>query len=243
MQCNTGGLVCTVGSPIQKQLKHTLDKQQLLIEELVKLVKLVAKEPGNRMKKTERFQQLLADPDEFRINFTSFEPIPFPLDPSVTITGIIPDQVVLFKSALTPSRLTFTTTSTENYVAIFKYGDDLRQDQLIMQMITLMDRLLRCENLDLKLTPYRVLATSSKHGFMQFIDSVTVADACNAEGSLHNFFRKHHPSETGLYGIEPEVMDTYIKSCAGYCVITYLLGRFLAIGHFDIRIISQFAVF
>ena len=47
---------------------------------------------------------------------------------------------------------------------MFKFGDDLRQDQLILQMITLIDRLLRRENLDLKLTPYKVLACSSQHG-------------------------------------------------------------------------------
>lgn len=72
----------------------------------------------------------------------------------------------MFKSALMPSRLTFLTNENEEYVAIFKYGDDLRQDQLILQMITLMDKLLRSENLDLKLTPYRVLATSTKHGML-----------------------------------------------------------------------------
>lgn len=43
-------------------------------------------------------------------------------------------------------------------------------------------------------------------------------------GSIHNFFRKHHPQENGPYGIAPEIMDTYVRSCAGYCVITYLLG-------------------
>ena len=47
---------------------------------------------------------------------------------------------------------------------MFKLGDDLRQDQLILQLITLMDRLLRRENLDLKLTPYNVLACSGNHG-------------------------------------------------------------------------------
>lgn len=87
-----------------------------------------------------------------------------------------------------------------------------------------MDKLLRRENLDLKLTPYRVLATSSKHGFMQYIDSITVAEVLATEGSIHNFFRKHHPCETGPYGIASDIMDTYIRSCAGYCVITYLLG-------------------
>ena len=47
---------------------------------------------------------------------------------------------------------------------MFKVGDDLRQDQLILQMIMLIDRLLRRENLDLKLTPYKVLACSGQLG-------------------------------------------------------------------------------
>ncbi len=40
-------------------------------------------------------------------------------------------------------------------MVIYKKGDDLRQDQLVVQMFGLMDRLLKRENLDLKLTPYR----------------------------------------------------------------------------------------
>lgn len=71
----------------------------------------------------------------------------------------------------------------------------------------------------------RVLATSTKHGFLQFIDSFTVAEVLATEGSIQAFFRKHHPHETAPYGIAPEIMDTYIRSCAGYCVITYLLGK------------------
>lgn len=212
------------GSTDLKIIHSNLKKQQCFIENLVKLVKMVTKESGNRKKKTERFQQLLSDSDEFKINFTSFEPRPLPLDPEIFIKGIIPSKVSLFKSALMPSKLTFVTTSDTEYVAIFKHGDDLRQDQLILQMITLMDKLLRKENLDLKLTPYRVLATSTKHGFMQYIDSITVAEVLASEGSILNFFRKHHPCEGATYGIQPDVMDTYIKSCAGYCVITYLLG-------------------
>ena len=39
---------------------------------------------------------------------------------------------------------------------IYKKGDDLRQDQFILQMVSLMDRLLKRENLDLRMTPYRV---------------------------------------------------------------------------------------
>ncbi|XP_058833251.1 phosphatidylinositol 3-kinase catalytic subunit type 3 [Topomyia yanbarensis] len=214
----------STGSAELKVIFHNLNEQQKFIDNLVKLIKIVAKETGNRKKKTEKFQFLLSDTDAVKINFTKFEPLPFPLDPDVRIRGIIPEKVTLFKSALMPSKLTFLTTGPTEYVAIFKHGDDLRQDQLILQMITLMDKLLQKENLDLKLTPYRVLATSSKHGFMQYVESITVAEVLNAEGSILNFFRKHHPCEAGPYGILADVMDTYIKSCAGYCVITYLLG-------------------
>uniref|UniRef100_A0A0P4VWE6 phosphatidylinositol 3-kinase n=1 Tax=Scylla olivacea TaxID=85551 RepID=A0A0P4VWE6_SCYOL len=98
--------------------------------------------------------------------------------PQIQVTGIIPERATLFKSALEPCRLTFKAAMGGEYVAIFKHGDDLRQDQLIIQIITLMDRLLRRENLDLRLTPYKVLATSSKHGFVQFIESHAVADVC-----------------------------------------------------------------
>ncbi|KAF4518926.1 hypothetical protein B566_EDAN006765 [Ephemera danica] len=212
------------GPPDWQKRRNFLARQQNFIDKLVKLMRNIARESGNRKKKTERLQALLADHEAFKINFTNFEPFPFPLDPEVEITGIIPEKATLFKSALMPSRLSFLTTSGTEYVAIFKLGDDLRQDQLILQIITLMDKLLRRENLDLRLTPYRVLATSSKHGLVQFVDSLPVAEVLATEGSIQNFFRKHNPSESGPYGIVPEVMDTYIRSCAGYCVITYLLG-------------------
>ncbi|XP_057333855.1 phosphatidylinositol 3-kinase catalytic subunit type 3 [Microplitis mediator] len=218
-------MALTQGNVIWQKRKAFLARQKLFIDQLVALVKAVARESGNRKRKTDRLKALLSEQDQnFKINFSNFEPIPFPLDPEISIKGIIPDKASLFKSALMPSKLTFLTTNNTEYIAIFKYGDDLRQDQLILQTIALMDKLLRRENLDLKLTPYRVLATSTRHGFLQFIESITVAEVLASEGSILSFFRKHHPSETGPYGIAPEVMDTYVRSCAGYCIITYVLG-------------------
>ncbi|XP_044761219.1 phosphatidylinositol 3-kinase catalytic subunit type 3 [Coccinella septempunctata] len=212
------------GNAEMQNRRIILSKQQKFIDRLVKLIKTVSKERGDRKKKIEVLKQLLATPDSSKFSFTNFEPIPFPLDPDVTIRGIVAEKSLLFKSALMPSKLYFVTDDDREYVAIFKYGDDLRQDQLVLQMITLMDKLLRKENLDLKLTPYKVLATSTKHGFVQFIDSITVADALASEGSIQNYFKKHHPQENGPYGIAPDIMNTFVRSCAGYCVITYLLG-------------------
>lgn len=83
---------------------------------------------------------------------------------------------------------------------------------------------MRQENLDLKLTPYKVIATSTDHGFVQFIDSVPLAEILANDFSILNFLRKHAPSKSTASGVSTEVMENYVKSCAGYCVVTYLLG-------------------
>ncbi|XP_043371390.1 phosphatidylinositol 3-kinase catalytic subunit type 3 isoform X5 [Dermochelys coriacea] len=210
------------GDKCVRVMRSLLAAQQTFVDRLVHLMKAVQRESGNRKKKNERLQALLADNE--KMNLSDVELIPLPLEPQVKIRGIIPETATLFKSALMPAQLFFKTEDGGKYPVIFKHGDDLRQDQLILQIISLMDKLLRKENLDLKLTPYKVLATSTKHGFMQFIQSVPVAEVLATEESIQNFFRKHAPSETGPNGISAEVMDTYVKSCAGYCVITYILG-------------------
>lgn len=46
-------------------------------------------------------------------------------------------------------------------------------------MVSLMDRLLKLENLDLHLTPYRVLATGQDEGMMEFIPSRSLAQVLN----------------------------------------------------------------
>src|SRR5690606_32370847 len=89
----------------------------------------------------------------------------------------------------------------------------------------LMDKLLRKENLDLRLMPYRILATSAVTGIMQFIPSMGFGDIGTKypQGVL-GYLREVAGDEMGEFGVKPEVMDTYIRSCAGYCVMTFLLG-------------------
>ena len=59
------------------------------------------------------------------------QPIPLPLEPRLMVTGIIPSESSIFKSALHPLRLTFQTRDGGKCKIIFKKGDDLRQDQLV----------------------------------------------------------------------------------------------------------------
>jgi len=113
------------------------------------------------------------------------------------------------------------------FPVIWKLGDDLRQDQLVLQLIQLMDELLKKENLDLKLTPYRALACGLKNGLVECVSGCTnVADviAQHPAQSIRCWLRKEQPNEKGPDGINPSALDNFLRSCAGYCVITYILG-------------------
>jgi len=60
---------------------------------------------------------------------------------------------------------------------------------------------------------------------LEFVEnSSTIASILKDYGNdIQNFFRKNHPQEGAPYGIDPSVLNTFVRSCAGYCVITYLL--------------------
>ncbi|KAJ7556486.1 hypothetical protein O6H91_05G085500 [Diphasiastrum complanatum] len=151
-------------------------------------------------------------------------PIPLPLDPTILITGIIPGESSIFKSALHPLRLTFRTGGGAKCKVIFKKGDDLRQDQLVVQLVSLMDRLLKSVNLDLHLTPYRVLATAQDEGLVEFIPSKSLAQVLSEHKTIVGYLQQFHPDEAGPFGISATCLETFVKSCAGYCVIMYILG-------------------
>ncbi|KAK3732085.1 hypothetical protein RRG08_026470 [Elysia crispata] len=206
------------GPPELKRQRAQLASQQAFLKRLCALVESMQKE-GNQKKKIEHLKAMLHNPE---IVSTNGEPIVLPLDPTILVKSINPEKSSVFASKLSPCLLAFQTASGKEYKAIFKHGDDLRQDQLILQMFKLMDKLLRYENLDLQLTPYNALATSTKHGFVEFIESIALSEV-SKEKAIQKFLRQHNPSETGPYGIAAEVMDNYLKSCAGYCVMTYLL--------------------
>ncbi|KAE9386016.1 atypical/PIKK/PI3K protein kinase [Gymnopus androsaceus JB14] len=181
--------------------RELLRRQGQLVEMLAKRARELRISKDSSIKKKEQQSLLHASS-------------PLPLNAQIEITGIIPEKSSVFKSAMYPLLLTFQCSDGTEYPVIFKDGDDMRQDQLVLQMFTLMDRLLRQENLDLKLTPYAVLSYGSdaRHGAV-----------CPEQDDCSDCERVWEWS-VGTWGIEPGVIDTFVRSCAGYCVVTYLLG-------------------
>lgn len=150
--------------------------------------------------------------------------ISLPIDPDIMVTDVIPEMSKVFKSSLSPLKIAFKTESNAIYPLMYKVGDDLRQDQLVVQIISLMNELLMNENVDLKLLPYKILATGSQEGAIQFIPNETLASILSVHHGILPFLRSHYPDKKEELGVQNWVMDNFVKSCAGYCVITYILG-------------------
>ncbi|KAL2269563.1 hypothetical protein VTJ83DRAFT_1747 [Remersonia thermophila] len=213
-----------VKQPGGEEARMTHKRQAELIAILSKISGEV-KESGESMaKRTERVKHFLADPKNELVAIDP--PLPLPIDPSVEIVGVVPEETLVFKSSLHPIKVTFKTSTGRKYPIIFKTGDDLRQDQLVIQIITLMDELLQKENLDLKLSPYKILATSTKDGLSQFVHSISFQSILNKYRNtpVLSYLRQNNPDSHGPLGMRKETLDTFVKSCAGYCVITYILG-------------------
>jgi phosphatidylinositol 3-kinase len=204
--------------------RDMLRRQAELIAILSKLSGEIKTSNESIPKKIERAKHFLADAKNELLNIDP--PLALPLDPSVKIVGVIPEETSVFKSSLCPIKLTFKTSVGTRYPIIFKTGDDLRQDQLVIQIIMLMDQLLRKEGFDSKLTPYKTLATGPTAGASQFIYSMPfqqLASKYKTNPAL-TYLRAHNPDDRHPLGIREETHDTYLRSCAGYCVITYILG-------------------
>lgn len=237
----------------ERSMWDILVEQDKFISGILDIQQRCRNSRGKRDAKEAELKSLLLKEGYDRIQ--NRDPVPLPSRPDVFVNGVRPETAVMFKSALYPALLDFHVEGTigsgmpastrdhmiaqsekskqplgaerfTSYKVIVKTGDDLRQDQLIIMMIQLMDGLLKRAALDLCLTPYSIIATSPSSGLVEFVDSAMPISQVLSKfnGSILQYFQSTAHQHGAKYGIRPDVMSAYVRSCAGYCVITYLLG-------------------
>jgi phosphatidylinositol-4,5-bisphosphate 3-kinase len=123
-----------------------------------------------------------------------------------------------------------TDSLADPLYVIFKSGDDLRQDMLTLQMLKIMDTLWLNRNMDLKLLPYECISTGDEMGMIQVVlQAQTVSNIQRKYGGSSAAF-KDQPIAQWIKDLNPDqtayaqAVNTFIKSCAGYCVATFVLG-------------------
>ncbi|XP_030589873.1 phosphatidylinositol 4,5-bisphosphate 3-kinase catalytic subunit gamma isoform-like [Archocentrus centrarchus] len=174
-----------------------------------------------------KLQELLRSsnlPDEFLL----------PFDPRIKCGSILLDKCKVMASKKKPLWLEFSPMPSPTCATpvgiIFKEGDDLRQDMLIIQMLVLMDSIWQEKSLDLNLIPYGCISTGQNIGMIEIVrNATTIAAVQRSLGGTTGAFKNNVlfewlKSKCPLQEIHFKTVDRFVKSCAGYCVATYVLG-------------------
>ena len=107
--------------------------------------------------------------------------------------------------------------------AIFKVGDDCRQDVLALQIISIFRTIWSSIGLDVFVFPYRVTATAPGCGVIDVLPNSVSRDMLGREavnGLYEYFTSKFGPEATIEF---QNARNNFLKSLAGYSVISYLL--------------------
>uniref|UniRef100_K3WGK4 phosphatidylinositol 3-kinase n=1 Tax=Globisporangium ultimum (strain ATCC 200006 / CBS 805.95 / DAOM BR144) TaxID=431595 RepID=K3WGK4_GLOUD len=137
------------------------------LEEIAAVVKIESSQTSRKEKLHEELKRAIL-PETFQI----------PLHPRTFYSGFIVDKCRVMESKKRPLFLQLENTKAQHgrpYV-IFKSGDDLRQDQLVLQILRVMDDLWREAGLELCLIPYACISTGDEIGMIEVVaESETLA--------------------------------------------------------------------
>ena len=216
---------------LSEEISEKINSQVILRKKLIEISNELSKvsKAENKIKRLINVIKKDGVVDMHKLN----PPLQLPIDPNIKINGVIVDECKIFKSAKYPVKFTFTVTNDSQefidkddpsvFDIMYKYGDDLRQDQLILQIISYMDNLLKNVHLDFEFTTYKVLATSKSDGFVEFVPNCsTIFDVLKKyDDQILPYLKQISAnSDSNL----DKNLESFINSCAGYCVVTYILG-------------------
>lgn len=209
-----------------KALNNEFSKEEKLIrilEDTAEKVKVASDTKRKEVLKMElnRLQQFFQEVKVCRL----------PLNPALVVQGIEADSCSYFTSNAFPLKIRFINANAPsgNINIIFKIGDDLRQDMLVLQIVRVMDNIWLQEGLDMQMIIYRCLSTGKGQGLVQMVpDATTLAKIHRESGligplkenTIRKWFRHHHRLESSYQ----EAIRNFFHSCAGWCVVTFILG-------------------
>ena len=107
--------------------------------------------------------------------------------------------------------------------AIFKVGDDCRQDILALQLIAAFRGIFYNVGLDVYVYPYRVTATAPGCGVIDVLPNSISRDMLGREAvnGLYDYFVSKYGAENSIRF--QEARNNFVKSMAAYSMISYLL--------------------
>jgi len=141
------------------------------------------KKKSDRLHVARRELSKIVFPDRFRL----------PIRPSFVAKGVIVDKCRVMSSKKLPLMLTFEPAdpnpkefveprNRKPFIVMYKNGDDLRQDQLTLQVFRVMDTIWKAASLDLDMSAYECVSTGDMLGMLEIVtNSETIASIVGEE--------------------------------------------------------------
>uniref|UniRef100_A0A8C7EYP3 Phosphatidylinositol 4-kinase beta n=1 Tax=Oncorhynchus kisutch TaxID=8019 RepID=A0A8C7EYP3_ONCKI len=106
---------------------------------------------------------------------------------------------------------------------IVKCGDDLRQELLASQVLQQLQIIWEQERVPIWIKPYKILVISSDSGMIEpIVNAVSIHQVKKqSQMSLLDYFLQEHGTHTTEAFLTAQ--RNFVQSCAGYCLICYLL--------------------
>nr|ADE44090.1 phosphoinositide 3-kinase isoform a [Panulirus argus] len=206
-------------------------RQVEVVDKLARLAESVKDRCDTNKEKTQYLKEQLAESEYFNL----LQHLTSPLNQSHSLGRLRISECRGVRSARRPLCLVWDTlnpwphTYSLSQGIILKSGDDLRQDMLTLQVIGMMAQLWNNEGLDLRVVPYSCLSMGKLVGVIEVVQNaktvygiqrISKLGAIQVDSSqLYKWIRDKNQ------GLRLEqAIDNFTRSCAGYCVATFVLG-------------------
>jgi phosphatidylinositol 3-kinase len=159
------------------------------------------------------------------ISKISYQQFYLPIDITKKFYGIQMDKIYIIHSKTEPIILPCIYQDNELYYIMLK-RENIKNEELMMNMIKLVDILLKKEELlDLNIMTYNIQSVNinglNEYGYIEFVPESYTLYSIREEYkfTLQNFILEKNPNMT-----INEFRNRFAKSCAAFCVISYVFG-------------------
>ena len=168
--------------------------------------------------------------NSFLAGFKNMEEVRcLPTGPNCTVKGVDLEKCSVLNSSAAPIYVSFIPESPDvhsNYEFIFKSGDDLRHDELMMMMGKLFNEIWEAKNIKARLQLYHVVSLGDCKGMIEVVPNCCSLGKVQ-DNSVINAFAKS-PITTWLKQNKSQsweqVTETFAQTLAGACVFEYIMG-------------------
>ena len=167
--------------------------------------------------------------NKLNIDF-KYKDVSIPFNYKLKVRSFKPEKCKFMRSKKRPLWIVFENCDPmgEDIYVIFKKGDDLRQDIITLQLFKSMRELWMNHSLKSKMSLYSVISTGYFMGMLEIVKNSDTLATIQKEfsGILAGFSSKPLKlwMEKYIKIKEDEYIYNFLKSCAAYCIGTFVLG-------------------